>query len=427
MKITPGFNLRGFITAVVFLASLGCSVHTSAIELAFLIDLNSRTATDLGTLGGYESWARGINDAGQVVGNSYTAEGRWHAFITGPNGAGMKDLGVSLGGTFLGGPFTVPRGINDAGQVVGSSYTAGDSEHAFITGPNGMGTRDLGTLGSGPSYAYSINDAGQVVGYSFTAEGTIHAFITGPDGTGMRDLGTLGGENSFAKDINDAGQVGGYSSTAEGNYRLFITGPDGVGMRGLDTLGGYDNFLNGINEAGQVVGWNHLTGGGGPGFITGPNGMGIRNLGTLGGGYSEALDINDIGQVVGSTYTGEHIDFRRAFVTGPDGAGMIDLNSLVDLPGIILTEATGINNAGQIIANGYVGYVTFIPEPESHTLLLAGLVLIGSIVRYKKMSASPFSPQEPAGDKQFITSSHKDMRSKVMQDMWSHGHSIEWT
>ena len=53
--------------------------------------------------------------------------------------------------------------------------------------------RDLGTLGGDYSDAYGINDAGQVVGWSYTAEGFGHAFITAADGMGMRDLGTLGG------------------------------------------------------------------------------------------------------------------------------------------------------------------------------------------------------------------------------------------
>ena len=43
-------------------------------------------------------------------------------------------------------------------------------------------------------YALGINDAGQVVGSSITAAGAQHAFITGPNGVGMTDLGTLGGD-----------------------------------------------------------------------------------------------------------------------------------------------------------------------------------------------------------------------------------------
>ena len=107
MKVIPGFNVSGFIFAAAFFAGLGFGTSAFAqAKHSYLIDLNSKTATDIGTLGGTGiqdyTYASGINDVGQVVGYSpaYSPSGPGfsddHAFITGPNGKGMTDL--SLGG-----------------------------------------------------------------------------------------------------------------------------------------------------------------------------------------------------------------------------------------------------------------------------------------------------------------------------------------
>ena len=77
------------------------------------------------------------------------------------------------------------------GQVVGVSRNPNEQLDAFITGPDGVGMTDRGTLGEGLSTAYGINDAGQVVGFSSTAGGETHAFITGPNGAGMTDLASV--------------------------------------------------------------------------------------------------------------------------------------------------------------------------------------------------------------------------------------------
>jgi len=126
-------------------------------------------AIDLGTLGGWSSSARGINDAGQVVGMSDTADGNRHAFITGPDGVGMRDLG-SLGGSRS---WSNAFGINEAGQVVGYSHTADGNSHAFITGPDGEGMADLNSLVDLPPgvilvQAWDINNSGQVIANAIT-------------------------------------------------------------------------------------------------------------------------------------------------------------------------------------------------------------------------------------------------------------------
>jgi probable HAF family extracellular repeat protein len=143
--------------------------------------------------------------------------------------------------------------------VVGYSYTANGEQQGFITGPDGAGMTDLGTLGGEYSHAHGINDAGQVAGYSSTDRGREHAFITGPDGAGMTDLGTLGGDYSTAYGTNDAGQVVGVSATDNGERRAFITGPDGAGMVDLGSLvsppTGFAYFSRAIaiNNHGQLV------------------------------------------------------------------------------------------------------------------------------------------------------------------------------
>ena len=73
------------------------------------------TWTDLGTLGGAQSYGLAINEAGDVVGRSQTATGAVHAFRY--SGTSMIDLGtLALDGS-------AARDINDVGQIVGESYT----------------------------------------------------------------------------------------------------------------------------------------------------------------------------------------------------------------------------------------------------------------------------------------------------------------
>jgi probable HAF family extracellular repeat protein len=65
--------------------------------------------TDLGTLGGADSIARGVNSPGQVVGEAdISGSSAFHAFLY--SGGTMHDLGT------LGGALSQANAINDAGQ-----------------------------------------------------------------------------------------------------------------------------------------------------------------------------------------------------------------------------------------------------------------------------------------------------------------------
>lgn len=362
MKIIRTSSMRSFIPSAVLGLGLGFVSSAYADPYAsYLIDINSREVTRLESLvsGGW-TIATAINDAGMVVGYSGTAD-REHAFITGPKGIGIRDLGT------LGGGWSSPSDINNAGQVVGSSSTAEGSQRAFITGPDGYGMTELQTRNDSQpgSSASGINDAGQVVGYSFNESlNDASGFITGPNGTGVTYLSPPNSGTLFIK-INNAGQIIGQ----DGHGIAFITGPDGAGTTSLGSPGGV-TWAADINNSGQVAGYSSVGGN----FITGPDGAGLWNLGSSAG---PAFGLNDAGQVVGS---------GPSFITGPNGEGIVNLNSLVNLPeGVQLQYAAGINNHGQVIAITFGSFSTIptIPEPEIFGMLLAGLGLVGSMARRK--------------------------------------------
>lgn len=128
----------------------------------------------------------------------------------------------------LGDSYSSVDSINNRGEVVGSFSLGGIEYHAFMTGPNGVGITDLGTLGGIHSSASDINESKQVIGSSQTSDGSFHAFLYG-DGK-MTDLSILpevlnaGWTDLRANAINDLGQIVG-SGKLNGFTQAFLLAP----------------------------------------------------------------------------------------------------------------------------------------------------------------------------------------------------------
>jgi probable HAF family extracellular repeat protein len=297
---------------------------------------------DLGTLGGRESWGTGINNWGQVVGVSETENGESRGFLW--MGKKMKAL-ESLDDDITSGAWS----INDRGQVVGFSLGADEQRQAILWDREGV--HEPETLGGTSNNAFGINRHGEIVGWSLTSENLFHAALW--DSDGVTDLDPPQSVYSYATSINKRGDaVGGFLTSDE---RVHAVLWDGKGVRELGTLGGMESEAFWINDKGDAVGWCDLPGSLGWHACLWNRHGDVIDLGAAEGLNSEAFSINDYGQVVGLYYPGASLVETRACVWTKKH-GMLDLNTLADLPdGVVLELAISINDFGWITGMSNLG------------------------------------------------------------------------
>jgi probable HAF family extracellular repeat protein len=200
----------------------------------------------IGTLGGRDSQANGINDDGTVVGCASLAPARKHAFIY--KQGKLTDLGILPNGTY-----SDASAINNSGVIVGTCDMNRMDIHAVMW--TNTGIVDLGTLPQGKrSRALAVNNKGDVVGFSEVEAGEIHAFIY--TGGKMVDLGDLGDDPVRANGINDSDQVVGMGSVSEFVQHAFIWQNGKIqDLNGLvpKDSGWRIRQAYAINNAGQIV------------------------------------------------------------------------------------------------------------------------------------------------------------------------------
>jgi len=301
--------------------------------------------TDIGTLGGSQSFAFGINDGGQVYGYSWlTGDATAHPFLY--DGRTMSDLG-ELVVTFAGGA------INNAGQIATAVALNGITTPAVYDSQSGMLTI-IPLLGGVSSFGFggvatAINNFSEVVGYSYIDAITPHAFSY--DSGMTTDLGSFGG-SSYGLSINDPGIIVGSSTgAANGNQHAFVRQLSGQ-MKDIDPFGdpGFTTSWSvaaDVNISGKVVGYFLTPSGGYHAFLH--DGVRFKDISLHGNPDTEASSINNQGSVVGVHIAA--LDRMHAFLYR---AGRFnDLNELIPSDsGWELTWAFDINNSEQIVGYG---------------------------------------------------------------------------
>ncbi len=307
------------------------------------------TFVDLGTLGGPESVAMGLNDSRQVVGwasipgCSVNGHPCRRAFLW--QQGTMIDLGLLAGDEE-----SVARAINNAGMIVGTSESnviAGSGTfHGFLH----FGSMSaLPDLGEGQSFAHDINAAGVIAGHTQDPDVNRDRAVTWTGGV----LDNLGDSEPHsynrAQGINDDGVVVGFG------WNLFSPNDALLFAGSWVTIGGIDGpFQNAeasdVNNAGQAVGLQAFPSGAWHAARWTIGNPGATDLGVLPGmDHGELYDINNLGQAVGRSYYVPDPLMSRAVVTMGDT--LVDLNDFApnDFDGVLF-EAREINDNGDIAA-----------------------------------------------------------------------------
>jgi probable HAF family extracellular repeat protein len=294
---------------------------------------------DIGTLGGQQSFAYGINDSGQVVGISSIRENAsQHTFLY--SSGKMTDLSPvnSQDLTTVG-----PTSINNAGKLASGLIAGGIYVPAILDTKNNSVSL-LGSLRGATPYGFngvatSVNDLGNAVGYSYVNGITRHAFLY--SGGVITDIGSFGGY-SAALAINNDNVIVGFASYQEaGVAHAFIYSNHVMN----DIVPGTESYASDINDRGEVVGR----------FLTADRqtfhaflyrGAQLTDLGFAG----TPLAVNDEGKIVGTMNISSK---QRAFVY--ENGKAVDLNTAIaPHSGWELICAFDINKHGQIVGYGLV-------------------------------------------------------------------------
>jgi probable HAF family extracellular repeat protein len=295
--------------------------------------------TDLGSLGGPIAGAFAVNANRLVVGYSALPNASFNAFLW--NGT-LHDLPPLAGDTQ-----SHAFAVNDLDQITGVSYVLGGlAVHGVLW--QGVTPSNLGDFAP-----RGLNTAGTVVGCVSTAvvgQGWVDRACVLRSGS-LMTLPTLGGSFGYAYDLNASEQIVGMSYTAADNARRACLWQNDQPLD-LGTLGGANSQAYAINAAGQVVGVSDTSAGTPHAFLYALSSGQVTSrtdLGTLGDSYSYAYALNARGEVVGTSNS-------RAVYW--NAGATVDLNKHIPYDsGWMLTNATAINDTGQIVGLGtYQGW-----------------------------------------------------------------------
>lgn len=306
-----------------------------------------------------EGVAMDINASGKVVGNNGAAG--WYFDGTLRNTLVFDGLYVGMPpeAAFKNLHAASANAISDNGQITGHLIFPINTINPYRYD----GTATPATIFNLNTPGRAINDAGSIAGDGFRADGSVAVNLPGalPRGYAINASGTV---------VGSATPVAQEVAVKFGGAEVVELNLSGLNLPPLPRGSVYASKATSINTGGTIVGNVTVISGSptpsGWGFIYAGNTA--TALGGLGGSVVQANDISDNGIVVGKATLPDGTAHAALFAEGT--ATDLNLQVASGGDGWVLTEATAVNQAGQIVGHGIKdGQVrAFLLKPASNDL-----------------------------------------------------------
>jgi uncharacterized protein (TIGR03437 family) len=197
----------------------------------------------------------------------------------------------------------------------------------------------------------AINNSGQILGVYQDSSQAFHFLLRSADGATFTEISVPGASQINATGLNNNGQTTGYYTDASGTHS-FIRAADGsLTTFDIPPQGGVATqppLPTAINDKGDLAGTAFSESSVEWGFMLSADRKTYTQVQFPGASTTQVSGIDNNGEVVGRFRFGGSFGLWHGFLRKPDGTYRI-----IDAPGTILeTSVTGINNRGQLVANG---------------------------------------------------------------------------
>jgi hypothetical protein len=286
------------------------------------------TVTEFYGSGTDNTYALGINNNDEVVGQFFDSSNNSHCFDRSSTGTITEIV-------YPGAVQTACTSINDSGVIVGWYENSSNQFYSFTDNAGVFTSLDFISIDG-------INNAGTMVGYYLgpgAPGGEAYGYLASPHA--MKSFSTITIPKSQSTSIigvnNSNVLVGQYTNGSGQTHGMMLSGGKVTNIDDPKAQTG-TTFCYGVNTAGTIVGVYTTSTNMTQGFMD--SGGTFTDIGPVGNVYSEAININDSGIIAG-TYVDSSNVYHGFTYNG-------STYTVIDAPGASATQVWGINASGVV-------------------------------------------------------------------------------